>query len=147
MASLATLYSSIRERWRALRGAAGADRGLSARADRSRAETDTDLLLDWQALPLSPEGQFLLYWTVAACPWPATAAAAGQLEPTAQSLGDMFDAVLMRHQLLRPLADLWLCWSESTIKYFAAAWARAATTPHVWSQPPGPRLQGPGGIQ
>ena len=145
LASLATLYSSIRERCRALRGAADADRGPSARADGSRAETVTDLLLDWQALPLSPEGQFLLYWTVAACPWPATAAAAGQ--PTAQSLGEMFDSVLMRHQLLRPLADLWLCWSESTIKDFAAAWARAATTPHVRSQPPGPGPQGPGGIQ
>lgn len=72
-------------------------------------------------VPLSTEGKFLLYWTIAACPW--TGAAIPQDQPVAQSLGTLFDAVLVRHQLLRPLADLWLRWSDCTIRDFAAGWA------------------------
>ena len=37
----------------------------------------------------------------------------------------MFDTVEVRHQLLRPLADRWLQWSESTIRDFATAWTTA----------------------
>lgn len=73
--------------------------------------------------PLTAEAQFLLYWTVAACPWPAEALPVDYA--TARGLGTMFDTVEVRHQLLRPLADCWLQWSESTIRDFATAWTTA----------------------
>jgi hypothetical protein len=87
--------------------------------------------------PLAAEGQFLLYWTVAACPWPAEAIPADFT--TAQGLGAMFDAVEARHQLLRPLADCWLQWSERTIREYAAAWAAAGAGPVTVVVAPGSR--------
>ena len=64
------------------------------------------------------ERAFLLYWTLSATPWPASAAHTPPGNPSfpiVESLGALFDALSVRPGLLRSWASLWLSWSHTHI--------------------------------
>jgi hypothetical protein len=77
---------------------------------------------------LSPDGpevstnekRFLIYWTLAAAPWPASVA-----DPTTQRLsfllGRLFDSVYAPVSRVRNLADTWLTGAENAIARIAFA--------------------------
>ena len=70
------------------------------------------------------ERSFLLYWVLAAVPWPQSATMLppnGPQFPVAAALGSVFDALNVRPGLMRAWAATWLSWSESRLHSLAAA--------------------------
>ena len=65
------------------------------------------------------ERDFILYWVLCGTPWPQYVTAVPlhlPQYPIAHVLGALFDALNVRHGLLRPWAALWLRWSESRLR-------------------------------
>ena len=68
---------------------------------------------------------FLLYWTLLACPWPAQIAHCnGVTQPTATTLGKLFDYIELPNSRIRALSNEWTDWAEREI--IAVAKARLA---------------------
>jgi hypothetical protein len=71
------------------------------------------------------ENNFLLYWTLLACPWPAQIAHCnGAAQPTAMTLGKIFDYIELPNSRIRALSNEWTDWAEREI--IAVAKARLA---------------------
>ena len=71
------------------------------------------------------ENNFLLYWTLLACPWPAQIAHCnGAAQPTAMTLGKLFDYIELPNSRIRALSNEWTDWAEREI--IAVAKARLA---------------------
>ena len=72
------------------------------------------------------EQRFICYWLLNGYTWPACIAADHQ--PAAAALGMLFDATNATHRWLRPLADHWLSWCESSITDLARCWRQALSS-------------------
>jgi hypothetical protein len=80
--------------------------------------------LDDEATPFSTiaENNFLLYWTLLACPWPAQIAHCnGVIQPTARTLGRLFDGIELPNSRIRSLSNEWTNWAEKEIVAIAKA--------------------------
>ena len=68
------------------------------------------------------ENNFLLYWTLLACPWPAQIAHCNGVEqPTATTLGMLFDNIELPNSRIRALSNEWTDWAEREIVAVAKA--------------------------
>jgi hypothetical protein len=72
--------------------------------------------------PATAENNFLLYWTLLACPWPARIAHCnGTAQPTASTLGKLFDNIELPNSRIRALSNDWDDWAEKEIVKVAKA--------------------------
>ena len=85
-------------------------------------------------LPSPDETRFLLYWGLHAQPWPADVASSAT-QRIAYLLGKHFDSICVAPTRTRPLANLWLDWSDAALKLLAKSHHRAL--PPLSLQPPG----------
>ena len=70
----------------------------------------------------TPENNFLLYWTLLACPWPSQIAHCnGVVRPTANTLGKLFDNIELPNSHIRALSNEWNDWAEKEIVAVAKA--------------------------
>ena len=70
------------------------------------------------------ERSFILYWMLCATPWPrfATLLPPNMPQfPVANAFGTLFDAIAVRHGLIRSWSATWLSWSEEHIRSLAVA--------------------------
>jgi hypothetical protein len=87
------------------------------------------LLLQGDANMALDEKNFLIYWTLAAAPWPAGVANPLQ-QRTSHLLGKFFSSISLPSSKLHNLADTWLTWSENAISTICKAHHLALLQPH-----------------
>ena len=87
------------------------------------------LLLQGDANMALDEKNFLIYWTLAAAPWPAGVANPLQ-QRTSYLLGKFFSSISLPSSKLHNLADTWLTWSENAISTICKAHHLALLQPH-----------------
>ena len=88
-----------------------------------RAGAVLDTIATFSTQVTTDEDKFILYWTLAVSPWPASAVPQGQGK--ARALGVLFDSININHRWLRTVATTWLGWAEAGILDLAAAWRQA----------------------
>ena len=79
--------------------------------------------LEDEATPAATaENNFLLYWTLLSCPWPAQVAHCdGIVQPTASTFGKLFDIIELPNSRIRALSNDWNDWAEREIVAVAKA--------------------------